>query len=467
MVYSTANTVTIDQLALPSECLKIVMGLAHDIPMAGHLLQRLYWPGIYCNVRDHCRCCGQCQKSSPRRSPRAPLIPLPIIDTPFKKITMDIVGPLPRSSSGKRFILVICNYATRYPEAVALRSVDASHIAKELINFFASVGVPEEVLTDQGTNFTSQLMQEVYRLLHIKPIRTTPYHPQTDGLVEQFNHTFKVMLRKTANKEGKNWDELLPYLLFAYREVPQASTGFSPFELIYGRPVRGPLDILKESWELSPKSPESVVSYVLLMQQRPSELRDTVAVNLQQSQNFQKTWYDQNACNQEFNPGDEVLVLLPTSTNKLLAKWQGPYTITRRVGQVNYEVQMSDKRKQKCIFHINMLREWNAPMAISCWANDAPESNDDDDGPISYFDSSLDGEAVYCGSLKPQQLADPHSMWLKFRKVLSSEPGRTNIVEHHINTGTVKPIHLPPYKIPYAYRDSLERTAADGKGWDY
>ena len=73
---------------------------------------------------------------------------------------------------------------------------------------------------DQGSNFTSQLLAELYGLLHVRPIRTTPYHPQTDGLVEQFNQTLKAMLRKAAVQEGKDWDLLIPYVLFAYREVP-------------------------------------------------------------------------------------------------------------------------------------------------------------------------------------------------------------------------------------------------------
>ena len=74
----------------------------------------------------------------------------------------------------------------------------------------------------------SQLLKEIYQLLHIHPIRTTPYHPQTDGLVERFNKTLKSMLKKVVSEEGQNWDTLLPYVLFAYRDVPQAATGFSP-----------------------------------------------------------------------------------------------------------------------------------------------------------------------------------------------------------------------------------------------
>ena len=101
---------------------------------------------------------------------------------------MDIVGPLPHSCAGNRFILLICDYATRYPEAVPLRSVDAEHVAEELVKLFTRVGVPAGSLTDQGSNFMSQLLVEVYNLLQIEPIRTSPYYPQTDGLVERFNH---------------------------------------------------------------------------------------------------------------------------------------------------------------------------------------------------------------------------------------------------------------------------------------
>ena len=125
---------------------------------------------------------------------------------------MDIVGPLPRSRSGHCYILVMCDYATRYPEAIPLRSIDAEQIAEELIKIFARVGIPSEILTDQGSNFTSKLLSELYRLLKIQGVRTSPYHPQSDGVVERFNQTLKMMLRKVVTKEGKDWDKLLPYI---------------------------------------------------------------------------------------------------------------------------------------------------------------------------------------------------------------------------------------------------------------
>ena len=276
---------------------------------------------------------------------------------------MDIMGLLPRSRSGKIYILVVCDYATRYQEAIPMHSIDAEHVAEELVKLFARVGVPSEILTDQGSNFVSQLLAEVYHLLHIKPIRTTPYHPQTDGLVERFNQTLKAMLRRTAREEGKDWDKLLPYLLFAYREVPQSSTGFSPFELLYGRPVRGPLDVLREEWASSKRSSESVVSYVLLVRERLSKMTELIQKNLSKAQQQQKRWYDSNARSHEFNPGDQVLVLLPSSTNKLWVQWQGPYEIKRRIGKVDYEVEMFDKRKRKRVLHVGFPR-WSIPVTL-------------------------------------------------------------------------------------------------------
>lgn len=153
-------------------------------------------------------------------------------------------------------------------------------------------------------------------MLHIRPIRTTPYHPQTDGLVERFNQTLKSMLRKSAVREGKDWDTLLPYLLFAYREVPQSSTGFSPFELLYGHTVRGPLDVLNESWQSSQTSEESVVSHILAIRDKLEAMKCMADTNLLKAQQQQKVWYDQTARQREFTTGDLVLLLL----NKVLRK---------------------------------------------------------------------------------------------------------------------------------------------------
>ena len=309
---------SIEQLVLPKRCRGTVLEMVHEIPISGHqgkektrqrVLRRFFWPSVYKDIEEYCRSCRICQKTTHSFGTRAPLFPLPIISEPFSRMAMDLVGPLPRSRSGNRYVMVMCDYATRYPEAIPLKSIDAEHIAEKMIEVFARVGVPREILTDQGSNFVSQLLAELYRLLQVKPIRTSPYHPQTDGLVERFNKTLKAMLRKTASDDGKDWDRMIPYLLFAYREVPQSSTGFSPFELLHGRDVRGPLDILKETWEADQKSEKSVVSYVMSTQQKLKEMAECVKENMLEKQDKQKQWYDVKARLREFKAGDPVLVL--------------------------------------------------------------------------------------------------------------------------------------------------------------
>ena len=456
----------VEQLVLPKVCRKTVLELAHEIPLAGHMgkektsrriLQRFYWPTLYKDGANFCQSCERCQQSTKRGVPKAPLISLPIIAEPFQRIAMDIVGLLPRSRSGNRYVLVICDYATRYPEAIALRSIDAEHVAEELIKVFSWVGVPQEILTDQGSNFTSQLLAELYRLLHVHPIRTSPYHPQTDGLVERFNQTLKAMLRKTATREGKDWDKLLPYVLFAYREVPQASTGFSPFELLYGRDVRGPLDVLRETWEASQQSDESVVSHVLLTGERLRNMSELAQQNLSRAQERQKRWYNQNARIRGFHPGDQVLVLLPTSTNKLLARWQGPYQILQQVGKVNYQVDMHDRKKRKRVFHINMLREFHRPkvLDVGCWAEEV--SSEDSDGDIPAWNESPQGQPTIGEELNTTQCEQLRELFKEFADVLQNRPGRTEVVEHQIETGAAKPVRLPPYRLPQAYRETVQR----------
>ena len=136
--------------------------------------------------------------------------------------------------------MTMVDYATRYPEAVALRTIETERVAEALVEIITRVGVPREMLTDQGAQFTSNLMKEISRLLSMKQLVTTPYHPQCNGLVEKFNGTLKNMLRRMCLERPREWDRYLPAVLFAYREAPQESLGFSPFELLYGRNVRGP-----------------------------------------------------------------------------------------------------------------------------------------------------------------------------------------------------------------------------------
>ena len=120
---------------------------------------------------------------------------MPLIGKPFKRVVIDLVGPIsPPSEEGQRYILTLADFSTRYPEAVLPKKIDTETVAEALVDILSRLGVPEGILSDLGTQFVSDCIREVTRLLSIKQLTTTPYHPMCNGLTEKFNGTMKSML---------------------------------------------------------------------------------------------------------------------------------------------------------------------------------------------------------------------------------------------------------------------------------
>lgn len=179
---------------------------AHESALAGHqgtkrttdrTLEAFYWPGILADVNRFVSSCDIWQLTVPKgKVGKVGLGKMPIIDTPFERVAVNIISPLsPPSLTGKRYILTVIDFATRYPDAVVLDKIDSASIVEGLLQIFSRVGFPHEILCDRGSSFTSGLMREVNDLLSIRQMRTTPYHPMSNGLVERFNGTLKQMLR--------------------------------------------------------------------------------------------------------------------------------------------------------------------------------------------------------------------------------------------------------------------------------
>ncbi|KYO22569.1 hypothetical protein Y1Q_0003103 [Alligator mississippiensis] len=234
-------------------------------------------------------------KSGDKR--KAPLQPLPIIAQPFQRVGIDIVGPLRHKTCiGKKYILTLVDFATRYPEAIALTSTEAPVVADALTKIFFQLGFPSEILTDRGGNFLVEVMKCLWDCCGVKHLKTTAYHSQTNGLIERFSGTLKGMLKAYVDSNLNDWDKKLPHLLFAYREVPQESTGFSPFELMFERQVRGPLDLVREEWEGKISSTKtSVVKYMLSFRQKLTDMMTVAQDSLGQVQEKQTAWYDEKA----------------------------------------------------------------------------------------------------------------------------------------------------------------------------
>ena len=468
------------QLLVPKSLRKAVLIASHDGILAGHMaagstqkriLPHFYWPGLQKDVKEYCRTCDTCQRTFPKgRILSQPLEPLPMVDIPFERVGIDLVGPFnPISGRGHRWILTLVDFATRFPDAVPLKSIETEHVAEALLSIFSRVGFPCEIISDQGSQFTSDLMKSVMRLLSIKQTHSTPYHAQTNGLVERFNGTLKAMLRKVAQEKPSDWDRYIPAALFAYRELPQSSTGFSPFELLFGRSPRGPSEILKDVWTGHTTDSEVKNSY-----QYVYDLRNTLADMTKLAQDSlatatarYKMVHDKKSKPRELSPGDDVLVFLPTSKNKLLLKWQGPYKVLKRVGLSDYVVLMKNREK---LFHINMLRQYF--------------HRNDDDSPsseIAHPDVELSGVGVILGdSCGPDEDIDKVTVQMvavspsetfqdvvinpnlgekerlsvleickTHAEVLTDLPGDTNLVEHSITMTVDSVVHVKPYPLPF------------------
>ena len=262
----------VKQVMVPMQLRPRIMEVAHGSIMGGHLgikkttdmiESACYWPGIQSDLTRFCKSCDVCQKTVNKGSvPKVPLQKMPLIDKPFKRVAIDLVGPIsPPSEEGHRYILTLVDFATRYPEAVPLKTIDTETVAEALVNIFSRLGVPEEILSDLGTQFVSDCMKEVTRFLSIKQITTTRYHPMCNGLTEKFSVRMKLMLNSLCSEHPRQWYRFIKPLLFAYREVRQESTGLSPFELLYGRVVRRPMTILKDIWTKEVEEPEVKNSY--------------------------------------------------------------------------------------------------------------------------------------------------------------------------------------------------------------
>jgi len=374
------------------------------------------------------------------------------------------------------------DYATRYPEAVALKKTTIA-IAEALVSIFARVGVPDEILSDKGTQLTSELMKEVGRLLSVKQLTTTPYHPQCNGLVERFNGTLKTMLKRMCSERPQDWDQYLDALLFAYREAPQESLDFAPFEMLYGRSVKGPLQILRQLWTRKQSDPEvrTTYQYVVDLRNRLEETWEMAHEEMKKQQGIQKRQFDSRAKDRTFKHGDLVLILLPTSDNKLLMQWKGPFKVLERVDGLHYRIQVG--RKQK-IFHANMLKQYfsadsgepedvldpteqeevpkdtTEAMKVQAVLFERVENSEDQGAELETL-NSLQKETVKDVKINPElseaQQAEVRTLLEQYANIFTDVPSVTNATEHVIELTTAEPIKGKDYPLPHSLRETLSK----------
>ena len=232
---------------------RTILSCYHDNRTSAHLglgetlakiRQEYYWPGLQKDVKLYVAGCSFCSQKKPSNKKKRD--PMQIVETgfPMERIDMDILCELPETSGGNKHILVISDYYTKWTECFAMPNMEAKTVAKLLVEeVIVRFGTPYVIHTDQGVQFESNLFQEVCRLLQIQKTRTTPYHPQSDGMVERNNRTILTMFSAFVNEHQNDWDEHLPYISMDYRAAEHETTGNTPNYMMLGRQVTTPLDI--------------------------------------------------------------------------------------------------------------------------------------------------------------------------------------------------------------------------------
>ena len=311
---------------------------------------------------------GCASRKGGRKTFKPPLAPIPV-GGPFHRVAVDILQ-LPFTTQGNCYVVVFMDYLTKWPEAFAIPDQKAERIAKMFVeNIVCQHRIPEELLSDRETNFLSTLIQEVWKLLGVKKINTSGYHPQTDGLVENFNSTLISMIAKSCEACNHNWDARLPYLLFAYWVSAQESTREALFFLLYGRDVRIPTEtVLSHS-----RSPYAVdlddYKEDLVCDMAPAW--KLASENIKKAQTTQKKMYDRKAKESDLRVGERVMVLMPSETQgkdwKLARPFYGPYRVLK-VTPTNVEVCLVDQSKGDSIFvALDRVRRCYSEQGDATW----------------------------------------------------------------------------------------------------
>ncbi|KAI2645462.1 Retrovirus-related Pol polyprotein from transposon 17.6 [Labeo rohita] len=251
--------------------------------------------------------------------------------------------------------------------------------------------------------------------------------------------TLKQMLRRVAAEDKRDWDLMIPYVLFGIREVSQASTGFTPFELLFGLQPRGLQDVAREAWEQQPAPHRTVIEHVKQMREWIDRVMPLVREHLCKAQQAQQRHYNQAAQPRSVQPRDWVMVLVPTSACKFLASWQGPYTVIEKVGPVTYRLRQPGRRQPEQLYHINLLKKWTGTR--------------DQLAALSLTDPVVVDVNPH---LSTAQKAELQHLVGQFSDVFSSRPGQTNVIQHDIRTPPGVIVRQRPYRVPEARRQAIE-----------
>ncbi|KAL5479408.1 hypothetical protein EMCRGX_G022928 [Ephydatia muelleri] len=406
------------QLVLPSVVRESVLQDLHSGSMGGHVgeskmihlvRERYYWPGWKESVKEWCRKCRTC--STRRMAPPSKRAPLQTLQAgyPLQIVAVDILGPLPVTAQGNKYVLVACDCFTRWVEVYAIQNQEALTVAKMLVDeMFCLFSPPEQLHSDQGRQFEADLLKEVCTLLQIQKTRTMAYHPHCNGLVERFNRTLLDMLSTTVKDHKMDWDQCIRRVCLAYNSSVHASTGYSPFYLMYGRQVNLPVDLMYGS---TPHEACTLGDYAHTLRNNLTEAYVLAQRKGITEHNRQKALYDVKVHGAQYQVGDWVWLHSPAvprgQCRKIHHPWTGPFKVVECIGECDYKIK-SKNGKMIRVVHFDRLKPFVPGTRTETVQGPPPENPDENEALLEFVPVGSNIE-VYdgIGEQVPQELL-PH-----------------------------------------------------------
>lgn len=331
----------VKQFVLPELLRSAVLHDLHD--EMGHLgvertleltRSRFYWPKMAADIENKLKTCERCVRRKAPADKAAPLVNI-LTSRPMELVCMDFLS-LESDSKNTKDILVITDHFTKYAVAIPTRDQKASTVAKCLWDhFLVHYGFPERLHSDQGRDFESHTIKELCSLLGIRKVRTSPYHPRGNP-VERYNRTLLSMLGTLKDKEKTHWRDFVKPLTHAYNCTKNDVTGFSPYELMFGRQPRLPVDIAF-GLPVTPRVTQSHSQYVSKLKSHLKESYEIAMKNSQKVADKNKKRFDRGIRESTLDVGDRVLVrnLRLRNKHKLADRWEHTvYVVTKQMGDL-------------------------------------------------------------------------------------------------------------------------------------
>ena len=360
----------VKRLVVPFSMRAELVSLAHDHITAGHLgvnksysklKSKFYWVGCKADIQRWCRRCHHCALVKPGGERlKVPLVQIPV-GVPMEKVAADLIGPVPASRYGNTYVIVVEDYFTKWVEAYPIPSKEAYYTADRIsAEFFARYGIPLQFHSDQGTEFINKTLNGICDILNIDKTRTTPYRPASDGLVERTNRTLRSLLTIFMHTYKRDWEDLLPYVLMAYRSTEQESTGCTPNLMMFGRENGAPVDLQYVPLFPEPE-PKCPTKYVEWLRHAMRVAHTFARKQLKKAAEKQRRTYNRTAQARRYNIGDWVYLRnFVEEKTKFGLHYKGPYLVVSRPSDTTLGIQAAqDARIQ--IVNLNHVK--------TCWGD--------------------------------------------------------------------------------------------------